>query len=1262
MQEIQLEYKFMDARGERPIPAGEEVLDGWKVEGLLNKGGFGSVYKIVKTIAGIGMDSAMKVISVPANPADISVLRSEGNSELSITTDLEHSVRRAVNEIRTMVALRNRKNVVRCEDFTVIRYDEDGTWDIMIRMELLQPLEDYVEARSKQGGMSQEEILTLAIDLSDLIGYCGEKGILHRDIKPPNIFYDEANGLFKLGDFGLARASGKTNSYHTRGVGTETWMAPDVRLSEDYGTEVDVYSLGLVLYWLLNKRRIPFVDRMMGSKATAARLAGNPIPPPSDADEALSEIVLKSLAFKKEDRYPNGYALRDALIAYRDRSRQAVQPEPQPPQPIHEEPKPPKPVREKPVQQVPVQPEPQSSRPAPEKPPEVSVQGGSQFDFQQLDERTCLVKRYNGLDQEVAIPPTDNRGRLVTMIGIAAFSGCRRITSVSMPSTVKVIGDTAFKNCTSMRSIRLSNATTSIGMRAFEGCGSLKEIVLNDRVKSIGPSAFAGCNQLTIYGNPNSVAEQYARDNRLAFRARTARVKGPETEKERNAAPSGKPAEGNQTEPVYLTFKPLDAQTCEVSGYRGAGAVTVPDKSDRGSRVVRIGKGAFQKTRITEVMMAEGITSIQDSAFSECAQLQQAEMPQGLTEIGSMAFHNCIGLREIRLRDSLRIIGSSAFLGCSALQQISLPESIQAIGRSAFEDCAGLRRIKLPPKLKIISSSLFKGCSALSLVVIPEGVTTIESFAFMNCPSLRQIRIPDSVTRLGDSIFQCGSRTDLTVLSNNATVAAYCARNKITCLAVASSDATKRTANTGAPARPQDWDFEAVQGSGWALKGYRGREENVEIPASYQGGKVCKIAEGAFRGSRIKSVQIPGAVSVIGAHAFEECNQLTQVSIPGSVGVIERMAFAECAALKSVTLEQGIRSIGESCFFHCKSLQEIRFPSSIIFIGDNAMDGCGALQRAFLPERLTVINSGLFNDCGQLREISVPRTVSEIRNRAFMNCRSLKEILLRSGVRTIGRDVFFCSPASEIVIYAEPGSQAEKYARENRLGWKDLSTYGKQEESESSFKFKIKRDGTCVLIGYDGKDDRVRVPREDNNGHKVTEIGDNAFDACIMSTVTLPNSIQQIGAYAFRGCNRLTTIYLSDHLTRIERDAFAHCERLQNLEIPQSVNWIGEHAFSDCRALKSIRLPGSIQWISERLMQGCTGITSITLPDSVTAIGDEAFSGCASLREILIPSNVTRFGQHLFDGIPWGQLTIRCQLRSPAQKYAKKEKINTAFY
>ena len=192
-----------------------------------------------------------------------------------------------------METLKDNDHVVAMQDYYVDYNEEIPEWTIYIRMELLMPLSDYMVTHEPE----EKWVVRLGIEMCDALEECAENDILHRDIKPENILVAE-DGTFRLGDFGVARQMDLTTASLSL-KGTFTYMAPEIYHGEKYGVKTDQYSLGIVLYRLMNRNRDPFVDpasRMVYYKdredALRRRMSGEQLPLPADASEKLASVIL----------------------------------------------------------------------------------------------------------------------------------------------------------------------------------------------------------------------------------------------------------------------------------------------------------------------------------------------------------------------------------------------------------------------------------------------------------------------------------------------------------------------------------------------------------------------------------------------------------------------------------------------------------------------------------------------------------------------------------------------------------------------------------------------------------------------------------------------------------------------------------------------------------------------------------------------------------------------------------------------------------
>ena len=177
--------------------------------------------------------------------------------------------------------------------------------------------------------------------------------------------------------------------------------------------------------------------------------------------------------------------------------------------------------------------------------------------------------------------------------------------------------------------------------------------------------------------------------------------------------------------------------------------------------VTSIGNYAFSDCEsLSSIVMPESVTSIGDYAFYYCTSLSSIDLPESVTSIGDRAFSYCHSLGSIDLPESVTSIGNGVFYYCESLSSIIIPESVTSIGDSAFAGCSNLINIKLPKSLTSIGYSAFEGCYNLSSIKLPKSLTSIGDSAFEGCCNLSSIKLPDSLTSIGDSAFKYCTNLD----------------------------------------------------------------------------------------------------------------------------------------------------------------------------------------------------------------------------------------------------------------------------------------------------------------------------------------------------------------------------------------------------------------------------------------------------------------------------------------------------------------------
>ena len=283
----------------------EPLFGEWRINKLIGKGSFGEVYEIERSNFGTKYKAALKIVTIPADEGEIQELMACGMTIDETKQYMEESAKHIVNEFELMSRLKGHTNIVSYEDHQVIERSDKMGWHIMMKMELLEPLNEYI----KRSGFSAKDIARLGRDLATALSLCQKYQIIHRDIKPENIFVSP-NGDFKLGDFGVARNVERATMGLSK-KGTYTYMAPEIYRGENYTMLVDIYSLGIVMYKLANYNRIPFMppypepvmytDR---ENAFARRMKGDKLPNPIAINKGkLVDIIHMCCEFEPSNRY-----------------------------------------------------------------------------------------------------------------------------------------------------------------------------------------------------------------------------------------------------------------------------------------------------------------------------------------------------------------------------------------------------------------------------------------------------------------------------------------------------------------------------------------------------------------------------------------------------------------------------------------------------------------------------------------------------------------------------------------------------------------------------------------------------------------------------------------------------------------------------------------------------------------------------------------------------------------------------------------------
>ena len=432
-----------------------------------------------------------------------------------------------------------------------------------------------------------------------------------------------------------------------------------------------------------------------------------------------------------------------------------------------------------------------------------------------------------------------------------------------------------------------------------------------------------------------------------------------------------------------------DDGNATITAYKGNAWTLIIPKTLDGHKVVAIGRNAF--------------SSSQSKAY-----LKTVIIPEGVTKIEPSAFQTCLSLQKVSFPSTLKWIGRYAFYGCTALTSVELPAGLEVLDCFSFGECTSLRRVTLPLNFSIGNEGYipyngpFEGCTALRGVTFCKGITRIPNYLFFKS-GLETITIPETVTTIGGSALRCCTNlTEINLPDSLTTIEG----------SYAFSENPKLTEIT----LPQNLETigERAFSNCTALK-------TIRFP---EGLKTIQAAAFSYCTS-LTEVRLPDTLEEMNALAFTGCSSLRKVYIPASLSRINMIVaptnnffgpFEDCTALREVTFGEGITRI-PSYLFYKSGLETITIPETVTTIGGGALRCCTNLTEINLPDSLTTIEgSYAFSENPKLTEITLPQNLETIGERAFSNCTALKTMTIPGGVTTIGTNVFYSCTSLESVV------------------------------------------------------------------------------------------------------------------------------------------------------------------------------------------------------------------------------------------------------
>lgn len=681
-----------------------KIFGSWQIRELIGTGSKGrtKVYRITKDAQGgleAGEERALKAVTI-CEDADLEKMTAQARSDYE--KNRKALCEKACNEVLLMKRLEGAAHIVGYLDWEI--RDRTGGTDLLIAMHILETLEAVQKTRDV---FCEEEVLQVGVDICEALVRCQEEGILHRDIKPANIFRrPDGRGGYLLGDFGVSRIVDNGMGASTD-IGTPAYAAPEqVRKAGGYDSRADIYSLGVVLYELSNRNRLPFAGSRYSTEEIIGRrvVFGETLPVPTDVSPALAGVILKACAFCPEDRFQTARELLDALEGIKSYARSADAGKSAPES------------AEDPYATAPLEVFIRESPPAVL--PETEAIPGN----------TSPAGGFFGREQARSLFTDDMLHAMSRSLGKSTEeldSACRRIR-LAIPRGYTVIKKDAFQDILrgTLRIGRLYLPETvwRIENGAFNGLEILEFIEIPDSVQKVedlpdmGSYAYVKCSK-------GSCARGFSK-GRKRYQYRTQ---------------------------VGLTHPYARDLADACNGFE----LTIP----KGYRV--IDEGAFYDSSVTEVgriIIPDTVNFIGNSAFKCLEVTDYIEIPASVKHIGENAFHLAAGAyvkcergsyaygtcrrrgiptspeRTFGQKQAKRLFSQAA---PGDKPSLLIPEGYTILDGGAFLELAGKGNylvadcVMLPQTMQIVRDGAFDGLIVSGLIEIPASVCVINDLPYL---------------------------------------------------------------------------------------------------------------------------------------------------------------------------------------------------------------------------------------------------------------------------------------------------------------------------------------------------------------------------------------------------------------------------------------------------------------------------------------------------------------------------------------------------
>jgi hypothetical protein len=656
-------------------------------------------------------------------------------------------------------------------------------------------------------------------------------------------------------------------------------------------------------------------------------------------------------------------------------------------------------------------------------------------------------------------------------------------------------------------------------------------------------------------------------------------------------------------------------------GYSAITNVIIP------SSVTSIGVDAFFGCpNLMSAAVPDSVTNLGDHAFAYCSQLTYINIPQGLTRIGVQVFGSCSGLTNAVIPNSVTNIGNSAFAGCSGLNRMTIPNNVLSIGQYTFLNCFGLTNLLMGSSLNTIGDWAFNGCSGLTSLLIPDSVSLIGTGAF-SCPKLTNVTIGNNVFTIGDEAFQGSSLTSVAVPASVISIGTS---------AFDSYSLTNITVDVANPAYASVGGILFNKSLTTLIRFPAGLPGSYAIPgtvtnaASYSFlfcsgltginlGAIVNIGDYAFDGcSALTTVTIPNSVTNIGNYAFAYTYYLHEAIFLGDAPYVNG----------------GDGSTNNTVFYN--GFGTVYYtPGTTGWSA--AFGGWPTIARSYpLSDFLFTTNNGAITITGYIGSggtVAIPGTingypVTTIAGSAFYHETTVTNVTIPNSVTNLAPTPFYlCSSLINISVDAANPN----YASAGGVLFDKTLTTLVECPAGLAGSHVVSNSVTSIM---DNAFTACSGLTNITLGNNLTRIGDFGFSECAgLTRLSIPGSVTNIGSQAFSYCSSLTNIavdaanpwFASAAGVLFNKNLALLIEYPVGLTgsyvIPNTVAQIGDFAFANCFNLTSVTFPNSLTNIGNYAFEACAGLTNMTIPGNVASLGNWSFAYCTSLHQAYFQGN-----------------------------------------